>query len=164
MVLSKSEADFISHPSAAARLFESVQYDTNGGCWLWGGDVRKSRGKLEYPNVRATGHAKPKVYAHRMMYCLSGGTIPDGQELDHTCRVTLCVNPGHLEPVTHRENLFRSPDYVGNKTHCVRGHEFTPENTYQPPGRRHRMCKMCRRVATNAWLDRRSSRPLSPLS
>jgi hypothetical protein len=35
------------------------------------------------------------------------GSIPDGLELDHLCRVTSCVNPDHIEPVTSAENTRR---------------------------------------------------------
>jgi len=30
------------------------------------------------------------------------------------------------------------------KTHCKQGHEFTPENTYTPPGTTKRVCRTCR--------------------
>jgi len=30
-----------------------------------------------------------------------------------------------------------------NKTHCKNGHEFTPENTYIPPGVKQRICRAC---------------------
>lgn len=41
------------------------------------------------------------------MYELLVGPIPEGLTIDHLCRNTMCVNPDHLEPVTHRENLMR---------------------------------------------------------
>lgn len=36
---------------------------------------------------------------------IANGPLPDGQEVDHKCHNTLCVNPGHLRPVTHKQNL-----------------------------------------------------------
>lgn len=36
-------------------------------------------------------------------------------------------------------------DYVKHKTHCINGHEFTPENTYRRPDTGHRMCRACGR-------------------
>jgi hypothetical protein len=38
----------------------------------------------------------------------------------------------------------------GGMTHCKRGHEFTPENTYvQPNGRR--VCRTCKRLREAEW-------------
>lgn len=51
------------------------------------------------------------------------------------------MNPDHLEPVTHRENALRGIN-VGMKTHCVNGHEYTPENTRTTPNGRRR-CRAC---------------------
>jgi hypothetical protein len=77
------------------------------------------------------------------------GPIPDGFEVDHLCRVTPCVNPAHLEPVTHRENVHRGKNGVLRhlraplirRTHCGRGHERTPENLYASGN-----CRKCQRV------------------
>lgn len=45
--------------------------------------------------------------AHRVAYELWVGPIPEGMELDHRCKVRACINPAHLEPVTHAENMRR---------------------------------------------------------
>jgi hypothetical protein len=82
-----------------------------------------------------------QMVAHRASYELVRGPIPAGLDLDHLCRHTSCVHPGHLEPVTRKENARRGLQGV-LKTHCVHGHEYTPENTYIDPsgGRRCRQC------------------------
>lgn len=54
------------------------------------------------------------VSAHILAYERAIGTVPEGLELDHLCRVRLCVNPDHLEPVTHAENIRRGHRW---KTH-----------------------------------------------
>src|SRR5688572_21764976 len=72
--------------------------------------------------------------AHRLMYVALRGPIPDGLELDHLCRNHACVNPWHMEPVTGRVNKLRgtSPSAVhAAKTHCPKGHAYTPENVYE---------------------------------
>ena len=94
-----------------------------------------------------------QVMAHRMAYELAVGPIPDGLTLDHVaargCTRRDCCNPAHLEPTTVRENTLRGKGLTAlhaRKTHCHRGHEFTPENTYSC-GRdgRGRGCRTCRR-------------------
>jgi len=69
-------------------------------CLLWRSTVRKGYGRF---TVR-TGRA---VTAHRYAYEMAFGPIPDGMTIDHLCNNTLCVNPGHLEPVTLLENIAR---------------------------------------------------------
>ena len=70
-------------------------------CWIWRGTILKiGYGSCSYRH-RAT-------YAHRIAYEIYVGPIPRGLELDHLCRVTRCVNPAHLEPVTHAENMRRA--------------------------------------------------------
>jgi hypothetical protein len=74
-------------------------------------------------------------------------------EIDHLCRNTHCVNPAHLEPVTHSVNLRRSPlmDRHSHRTHCIRGHEFTPENTMKRNNGKWRACRECQRMHTRNW-------------
>jgi hypothetical protein len=74
--------------------------------------------------------------------------VPEELQIDHLCKVRNCCNPRHLEPVTPRENTHRSssaPGVNAKKTHCKRGHEFTPENTLQFNGRHgiERQCRIC---------------------
>jgi hypothetical protein len=47
------------------------------------------------------------VAAHRFAYELMVGPIPEDLELDHLCGVRECVNPRHLEAVTHLVNVRR---------------------------------------------------------
>lgn len=116
------------------KIMEHISPEPNTGCWLWIGGG---------PGV---GYGK-----HRMVYSELVGEIPAGLDIDHKCRVRCCVNPDHLEPVTRKENLRRGIISTvqharhAAKTHCVHGHEFTPENTYTDTrlGIVRRTCKTC---------------------
>lgn len=117
------------------------------GCWMWTGAKSGSSGKVQYGTVRLVGGIR--TGAHRAVYAEVRGPIPEGLDIDHLCRVTLCVNPDHLEPVTHRENLRRGVQ--GQATHCRQGHEFTPENTYLRRGKNEgwRDCRTCMKERTD---------------
>jgi hypothetical protein len=69
-------------------------------CWLW----RLAKFTSGYGALGIGGRMRP---AHRAYYEDRFGPIPDGLRLDHLCRVRCCVNPQHLEPVTHAENCRR---------------------------------------------------------
>jgi len=57
-----------------------------------------------------------------MVYEAFFGPIQEGLEFDHLCKVTLCVRPDHVEPVTHDENMRRR-----RKPYCKRGHLKDPD-------------------------------------
>lgn len=81
-------------------------------CWKWRGSVSE----LGYGAFWFDGAMRP---AHRVTYELLIGPVPDGLELDHLCRNRGCVNPSHVEPVTHQENCARKPAWPA----CKWGHE-----------------------------------------
>jgi hypothetical protein len=106
------------------------------GCWLWTGPV----------NLQGYGCFGGRQAAHVHSYERTKGPVPEGLELDHLCRVPCCINPDHLEAVTRKENLHRSPIWNGNKTHCSKGHEYTTENTYYITAKNGRNCRECARL------------------
>lgn len=108
--------------------------DKTDSCWLWTGHTRLGYGLF--------WNGSKMVSAHRYAYEMLVGEIPAGLGLDHLCRVTECVNPAHLEPVTQLENVRRGHRARGPVTHCRRGHLFTAETTYTD-NRGRRQCKAC---------------------
>lgn len=123
----------------APRFWSKVDRGGDGECWPWLGS-----GDGRYGQLYVSGKS---IKAHRFAYELLVGPIPDGLTLDHLCRNTACVNPAHLEPVSHRENVLRGDGLTARRarqTHCKRGHEFTTENTYVTAiGQR--KCRTCTR-------------------
>lgn len=83
-----------------ARFFARVEKTDT--CWLWRGQAIGKQRKYGKFSV-----GTKKVWAHRWAYERWVGQIPAGHEIDHLCRVPLCVRPEHLEAVTKAENLRR---------------------------------------------------------
>lgn len=123
--------------------FSSLDTANSSGCWL--AQPRDGRGYSTAPGGE---------YGHRYTYSLFIGPIPAGADIDHLCRVPRCVNPAHLEAVTHRENILRSPIAIAavnsRKTECFRGHSLA--NPYiRKDGSRN--CRECRAMRYRAKRD-----------
>jgi len=66
-------------------------------CWIWRGSTLRGYGKH---------HTEGKTYiAHRFAWMLEHGEISLGKDLHHICGNRSCVNPAHLELLTHQENM-----------------------------------------------------------
>lgn len=116
--------------------------EPNSGCLLW------------MQAISDAGYGRHKNrQAHALAYELAVGAIPVGHEIDHTCRVRCCINPMHLEPVTHLENLRRSPESILTRlgdasrarTHCPQGHPYEGDNIFVTK-RGSRQCRICMRA------------------
>lgn len=122
-------------------------------CWFWSG-VDRAEGCWTWARYRTTEGYGRFVWmtvarpAHCVAYEWLVGPIAAGLILDHLCRNRACIRPDHLEPVTSVENVMRGMSawaVNARKTHCKRGHEFTPENTRMKG--RGRCCRTCARLA-----------------
>lgn len=118
-----------------SRLF-LVQPD---GCWEW---VR-GFDNMGYGSIVIARQTKR---AHRAVYEAFREPIPSGMELDHLCRNKRCVNPDHLEVVTHSENLRR---HYATVTTCPHGHAYDKATTYRDTAGKRR-CRVCLRERQRA--------------
>lgn len=124
------------------RFAEKVATSELDDCWHWIATCQ--------PNgYGAFGSSGVTHRAHRWSYEHFVGPIPDGLPLDHLCRNRACVNPEHLEPVTHQVNTRRAM-----RAACVNGHDFSPENTWMHKGKRY--CRTCRRTRVREYRLRRT--------
>lgn len=126
----------MSLPERFEKFIERVPFS---GCWLWTGALKERAGG--YGSFQLA--KRKSVTAHRFAYRRLVGEVPAGLELDHLCRIPCCVNPAHLEPVTHRVNVLRGEGIAAEharKTHCKESHPL------ESIGSR-RFCRECARAA-----------------
>lgn len=115
------------------RFWAKCTPEPNSGCWIWTAALDSiGYGSTNGPSGRT-------CKAHRLAYLTLVGPVPIGLELDHKCRTRCCVNPAHLEPVTHRENMRRSAP--ARRPTCPAGHQYTGRNLILHKGRR--SCRTC---------------------
>lgn len=140
-------------PRQRMGLFSRVHVNTTTGCWEWIGPLTG----VGYSQISL---GRSFFLAHRVMYTEFRGPIPGVLTIDHLCRNKRCINPWHMEAVTHAENNFRGNSNSARKrrqTHCNQGHEFTPENTYIHKNG-NRACRECNRLRAERRRNKSSPR------
>jgi len=124
-------------------------------CWVWIAAFN-SNGYGEIGMGSKTDGTRRPHNAHRVGYELYRGTIPKGLEPDHLCRFRACVNPWHMEPVTHSVNVQRglAPGLLRArqlaKTHCPSGHPYAGSNLYTTK-EGWRQCRTCSNSRRNRY-------------
>lgn len=115
-------------------------------CWNWTGQRTRDRYKKEVYGTFC--YLNKKRSAHRFSYEIQKGPIPEDKEIDHKCRNVLCVNPDHLEAVTHQVNIDRS--ITQTRTVCKKaGHPL--------PGGGGK-CQQCRDEYVAQWQEKNKER------
>lgn len=135
--------DLTDLPSRFQTKIEERDTGYESLCWCWTGGLTglsPSGGSGGYGQVWWEGR---NCSAHRVVFTLAGGEIPDGFTLDHLCRRHECVRAEHLEPVTLTENTRRGTRFGDS---CKRGHPYVGDNFYLRPRDGARMCRLCRRI------------------
>jgi hypothetical protein len=127
------------------RFMQKVDFRA-GQCWLWTGAKSHGYGSF-YINGRL-------VRAHRYAYTLFVGSIPEGMDLHHICNVTDCVNPKHLEPLSSKDHMEKTPGIWHNryKNQCPKGHPY--DSLYQGQ----RKCRECNKQNNRALRARKKMR------
>ena len=143
------------------RFWAKVNKTETNECWEWtGARNSKGYGSFQINNVN--------WMPHRYSYTITKGQIPDGLVIMHSCDNSRCVNPEHLFSGTQSDNMLdcakKGRHHYGKRTHCPKGHEYTPENTLikkqkrvGPPGT-NRTCRECQRGYARAYYQKSALR------
>lgn len=126
----------------AARFWAKVTPAPADQCWEWAAFKDKGYGRIMI-NGRTHG-------AHRVAWTLLRGEIPEGLTIEHECRNPGCVNPWHMDLWPNEKNAAGAVNQHRGKTHCLRGHEFTAENTRVLSAGR-RSCRECEMIRTRKY-------------
>ena len=136
-------------------------------CWPWLGTTQGKDGR-GYFFFRGF-----KIIAPRYSFYLANGRfLEKGEFACHSCDNPSCVNPAHIwagDAFSNMQDAVKkgrlippsnSRGWQRSLTHCLRGHEFTPENTIIRKSTGRRACRTCARAKQNAWqnADRQSKR------
>lgn len=143
-------------PTMAERFWAKVRKEDFerdpglGPCWIWTGSINTQSGYGMFMTGDRTspgGHREP-TQAHIVSARLAGKVCPEGKEWDHFCRQRPCVNPPHLEAVTHPENIRRGMSIVADYMEAGSfkcGHAKDSEHAYARPDGKGVQCGTCGR-------------------
>lgn len=150
----KEDISFERQVTAKERFWQHVDTGSPNACWIWTG----ARNRDGYGHFYVSGKL---VAVHRFSFELHKGPIPEGMEIDHLCRTHPCVNPLHLDAVSHQTNNRRGVHPNSFKNACSQGHSYDLLNTMYVRGKSgtvQRRCRQCSRLWHRKWKSHRTTR------
>lgn len=129
-------------------FWQKVDKRGPNGCWLW-------TSPLSFWGYGTCHWSGRPARVHRLTYEMFVGPIPEGYHVDHMCNVRHCVNPDHLQALSASEHMSLTRARQ-DKSHCVNGHEYTPENL-RINSKGARYCGQCMRDRGNALTRARAA-------
>jgi hypothetical protein len=127
-----------------ARFWRKIAVNRETGCWEW----TAAKNENGYGLYVVSHKPRKQQGAHRAAF-IALRFDPKELVCDHLCRVRHCVNPNHMRAVTSHENILAGTGYSAvnaRKTHCTKGHEYSPDNTrlrFRQSGKAGRECRTC---------------------
>jgi hypothetical protein len=90
-----------TYMSVEERFWSKVAIAGPDQCWLWTGAATGNNGYGRF--YITSNHSVP---AHKYAFEITNGVVvPADKDVMHSCDTPLCVNPSHLSPGTHKENM-----------------------------------------------------------
>lgn len=149
------------------KRFEEKILPLPNGCYKW----------TSY--IDPTGYARfrfrnKSVLAHRFIWELENGPVPEGFDVGHkchdeavknglcsggkTCLHRSCTNLNHLELQSRLHNIRAAFSYQKAKGYCPQGHEYNEANTKLTSRPGSRVCRLCANRRQREYTQRKKSK------